>query len=178
MANFGGLDGRVYTPLMSLLDYAEQEGQKNMEFHIKSHEILSASCEKTLTFILAAATLAMTGAVSGLMQPVTKDLDLRTWGCLLIVIAVALTIQGALLVRNAMLTDNVHPPSNQPKNLYQKAYSLEQIKEFELVNLEDRIQKIRQTNDKKAAVLNKARLNLIYSFYWSAGAAFFKLLFL
>lgn len=161
---------------MSLLDYAEQEGQKNMEFHIKSLEILSASCEKTLTFMLAAAALALTGAITAFMTPVTATMDLRIWGMFLIGIALTLAGLAVWFVPAAMLTDSVHPPSNQPKNLYQPQFTLEQIKEAELKNLEERIRKARKTCEKKAGVLNRARLGLVWIFIGSAITAFFSLL--
>lgn len=161
---------------MSLLDYAEREGQKNMEFHIKSLEILSASCEKTLTFMLAAGSLSLTAGITSLMQPVTPATDIRIWGHFLIYLTIWLAGLSIWFMKGTMMAEDVHPPSNEPMNLYQPAHSLADIQAKELESLQRRINKVVEACQKKANLLNKGREALAATLIGTSVLALFVLI--
>lgn len=135
-----------------LLEYAESAGLENLRNHVAAADTLAKEANTTLTVLLAGA--------AGSLAYTLKLLD-GSSASLSIGLATAcfyLFALSASLVWRCMKIDALPNTTNEPQNLYQADYSITQIREAELKNIQNRIRQADQRNTKTAYWLNRIRL--------------------
>jgi hypothetical protein len=152
--------------MSELLDWVEKAAQENLKFRLQNAETLAKEASSTLTVLLAGIGAAFAYAAKGLEQPSPTPLALGA-----LVLATWLMITGVLLVWNCMLTTSLPAPTNEPKNLYQKGYEIDALREAELKNIQERIEELAKRNHRVAAWLDRCRLLAITSLFISAVVA-------
>jgi hypothetical protein len=143
-----------------ILKWAEQGGAENMKFHAQTAEQLAKDANTTLTLLLAGVggSLAIVAKVLE-TQPHQSPSVLAGAGAM----AVWFMVLAALVLHWCIQTRSFPAPTNEPKNLYQIAYPLTDLRQWELQNLQERIEQLTKRNDDVAK-----RLDLIR--YASAGS--------
>ena len=157
---------------MTHLEFVQGEATKNMDFHMQNMDNLQTEGNTTATFLSVAVSASFSAAVSIFAAGNHMKLALA-----LSFLCVYLAIVGAYLVFACLRARYVQPPTNEPKNLkLQDGFTSEQIQQFELENLQGRIDSNRIRNDKAAWHLNCVRLLIFASpAFFSAVLAFIAL---
>lgn len=126
----------------ALLDYVEKAAQANMAFHLENTDALRASGNSLLLLLLAGGG----GALAYTAELLHRDQEPYLIGALA---AVSLYLFGlaAWLSWKCLMTMPLQAPANEPGNLYQPGLDLDQIRETELENLQQRIEIVRSQND-------------------------------
>jgi len=138
---------------MNHLEYVQQEAGKNMAFHMENMDSLQKESNTTLTFLYVVISAAFSGAVKLFSSHSALSLAISL-SCL----CVYLALLAAYLVFSCMMARDVDAPSNEPKNLkIPDGYTSEQIQNFELENLQQRIDFNKKRNEKTAFHLNMVR---------------------
>lgn len=143
-----------------VLDYAEKAGLENLKFRLQNAETLAKESNGILTILLAGIGGAMALATKGFEQahPLPSAITVGAVG-----LAVWLMVAAAVLVVFCMLSMDLPAPTNEPLNLYQPDFALEQIRVVELRNLDLRIKQATARNHRVAAWLDRVRLLAILS---------------
>lgn len=139
--------------MSDLLDWAEKSGLENLNFRLQNAETLAKEAASTLTILLAGIGGALAFAVKGFEEAPPTPLAIGTAG-----LAIWLMITGCLLVVFCMLTTSLPALTNEPKNLYQKGFELNALREVELRNIQERITQTAARNHRVAAWLDRCRL--------------------
>ena len=79
------------------------------------------------------------------------------------VVCLYFLVLSGLLITKCLQIDEIQVPTNEPDNLYQPRYDLLAIREAELKNVQERINKAAARNLKTANWLNKIRLLTLVS---------------
>lgn len=143
--------------MCEILEWAEKSGIENMKFRLQNAETLAKEAASTLTVVLAGMGGAMAYAIKVFEQPVTSIAVATS------VLTLWLMFVASVLVVNCMLSADLPAPTNEPMNLYQKDFTLDQLKTAELKNLDDRIKQVTSRNHRIAAWLDRSRLLAIAS---------------
>ncbi|MEW8072926.1 MAG: hypothetical protein AB2826_21120 [Candidatus Thiodiazotropha sp.] len=154
--------------MTDLLTYAETAGLENLRFRIQNSEVLAKEAASTLTIILAGMGGSLAFAANGLEQTMPSSLTIGAAA-----LALWLMFVGCLLVVFCMLTTELQAPTNEPDNLYQTGYSVEEIRRAELNNIQDRIKLATARNRRVAGWLDRCRLLSLVSPVIFAIPAFF-----
>lgn len=144
--------------MSDLIDYAEKAGLENIRFRLQNSETLAKEASSTLTVLLA--------GMGGSLAYAAKLFEEGTPSALMVgaaAVSAWLMVASILLVVFCMLTTSLPSPTNEPSNLYQKAFALEAIREVELRNLDERIKEVAARNHRVAAWLDRARLLAVSS---------------
>ena len=107
-----------------LLDWTEKAAQENLKFHLQNADSLAKEANTTLTVLLA--------ALGGVLAYALKLLDSGLISATLVSVAVLtlyLTALCSLLVFKCMKIAPIPAPTNEPKNLYQKDFALDRLRE-------------------------------------------------
>ncbi|MDP1586609.1 MAG: hypothetical protein Q8M07_02600 [Prosthecobacter sp.] len=154
--------------MSELIDWAERAGLENLKFRLQNSEALAKEASSTLTVLLAGVGGSLAYAVKGFERDVVSPL---------VVGAAAMSgwlmLAGCLLIVFCMLTTSLPAPTNEPKNLYQKTFAIELLREVELENIQERIEQTAARNHRVAAWLDRCRLLVITSPLIFVVAAFF-----
>lgn len=150
-----------------LLEWVEKAGQENLRFRLQNSETLAKEAAWTLTVLMAGMAGSLAYAAKGFEQSPPTSLAVGAG-----VLAMWLMIAGFMLVIFCMLTTSLPAPTNEPKNLYQKDFPLEAIRQVELRNLQERIEQTAARNHRVAAWLDRCRLLALASPLVFAIAAF------
>jgi hypothetical protein len=144
--------------MKELLDWTEKAAQENLKFHLQNADNLAKEANTTLTVLLAAlgAALAYTLKVfdAGTATAATAGAAGLT---------LYLTALCGLLVFKCMKIAPIPAPTNEPRNLYQKDFALDALREVELNNTQERIDQAVARNDGTTAWLNKVRVLAVLS---------------
>jgi hypothetical protein len=144
---------------MNHREYIQQEAAKNIAFHFECMECLQKESNNTLTFLYVVVAAAFSGAFKLFSSHGSKVLA----GSLSILCAY-LAFLAAYLVLKCLLARDAEAPANEPKNLKIKSpYSSEEIQDFELENLQIRIDRTKERNEKTAKNLNRVRVLICIS---------------
>lgn len=144
--------------MADLLDWAEKAGLENIRFRLQNAETLAKDTSSTLTMLLAGMAGALAYAVKGFeVQPITQ----LVFGAA--VLSAWLMLIATLLMVKCILTTSLPAPTNEPKNLYQKEFALDLLREVELRNLQERIVQTTARNHRVAAWLDRVRLSAVAS---------------
>jgi hypothetical protein len=138
--------------MSDLLDWAEKAGVENLKARRENAEHLLKEGVTTFTILIAAAT--------GALAYVIKGLEAKTWWLVggAGTFSTYMYVLCAVLVLRVLQAKDLPALYNEPMSLYQKQYSLEALREVELKNLQERIDKTTARNDATAKSLNRIRL--------------------
>ncbi len=142
----------------SLIDWVEHAALENLRFRLQNAETLAKEAASTLTVLIAGIGFSFAYAIKGYGQ---TDLTALTIG--ISALFAWLMLAGCLLIINCMLSASLPTPTNEPKNLYQKDFELDKLREVELSNIQDRISQATNRNHRISAWLDRVRLMVIAS---------------
>ncbi|HEX5338937.1 MAG TPA: hypothetical protein VFW53_10920 [Gallionella sp.] len=144
--------------MKELLDWTEKAALENLKFHLQNADNLAKEANTTLTVLLAAlgAALAYTlkASDSGIVTTATIGVAVLT---------LYLTSLCGLLVFKCMKIAPIPAPANEPRNLYQKDFEFDALREVELSNMQERIDQAVARNDGTTAWLNRVRIGAVLS---------------
>jgi len=151
-----------------LLDWVETQTEKNMTFRIGCLDHVRSEANTTLSILLAGAGACFVLAINN-------------WGedCRLVTALIGTTVYlfsiGGVLVLKALLLADVLPPTNEPKNLYQPEAKLDEIREAEIWNAQERITAMTRVGNQAGNWLNFVRMAavvtpLIFLLIWWVSA--------
>jgi len=139
---------------MSHLEYVQQESAKNMEFHMENMGHLQKESNTTLTFLFVVISASFSAAVKLFAGGGAIGLALS-----LAILCVYLTGLAVYLIFSCLMARTAKAPANEPENLkLREGYTSEEIQQFELDNLQSRIQFNQERNEKTAWRLNLVRV--------------------
>ncbi|MDR3457358.1 MAG: hypothetical protein P4N60_07925 [Verrucomicrobiae bacterium] len=144
---------------MTHLEYMQGEAAKNMAFHMEDMEKLQAATDTTLNFLYVFISAVFSASVRMYLEDGYAAIKIS-----LPVLCIYLTALAIYLVLSCGLARSVEAPANEPKKLkIPDGYTSEQIQNFELDNLQVRIEKNRDRNARTANNLNFVRVMLCFS---------------
>jgi hypothetical protein len=142
------------------LDYVEQQGLRNIEFHVKGLESLQKEAHLTLTVSMAAMSAAFTSAFGIYTKAGWM------WATVLWLLSVYFWFVTFCMTK-AIVPRTLFPTGNEPKNLIpflgEQGFTLEQVREKELLLLQERIENIIERNQATGKIIQSARRLLIFS---------------
>lgn len=141
-----------------LLEWAEQCGVENLKRKLDSADTLAKEAEHTLTLIVAAAGASLAYAIKAFEPEATTPIVFGT-----AVLCGYLTIVGFVLVVGGMLIRSIPALHQEPKNIAQPGYSIDDIREEELKNIQERIKQASERNTKTTRYINFARIATMLS---------------
>jgi hypothetical protein len=134
------------------LDFFEAEAKENAAFHIACAETLMREANTFLNLLLAGA-----GGALALMVTLAEKLA-PTWQIFGTAATSAyLFLLAGLLLLKCLRVRPIYPPANEPKNLMQDGFSLEQIRRAEMKARQTCIDINRIRNDAVGLWLNRCR---------------------
>ena len=143
------------------LDYAESQAVRNVEFHLKNLESLSKEAHLTLSVLLAGIPAAFTFGLKFYNQT-----GMGTWGGALLLLSLYLWFVGVYLM-GAIKPRPVYAPGNEPSKLEpvlnDPKFTLEEIREEELKNLQERITQNRLRCEDTGKIVNNSRKAILVS---------------
>jgi hypothetical protein len=145
--------------MTELIDWVEAQAQENLKFRLSCLESIVKECNTTLTILLAGI-----GASAAYVFKLLETAKPETWMLAgAISLCLYLLLLSAVLIFKCLKIDEIQVLTNEPENLYKKQYTLLEIREGELINVQQRINKARDRNLKTANWLNKIRLSMLAS---------------
>lgn len=139
-----------------LLDWAEKAGLESIKLHHQAADDLGKEATTTLTVLLAGAGGALAYSAKAIDGGGASPLAVSSGAaCVWLFVLCAILVQKCLKVRD------IAAQINEPLNLFQPEYDLDALREVELKNLQERINQVRERNEKTAYWLNGVRLAAI-----------------
>jgi len=132
------------------LDWIEKIGTENMKLHHVSADNLAKDSATTLTVLLA--------GLGGSLAYAAKAFD--EWSSLSAgasALTVWLSVLSFYLVKKCLMTTAIPQVYNEPRNFLDKNYTIHELREAELVNLQVRIDDAAKRNANLAKHLNRVR---------------------
>lgn len=144
------------------LDWLEKQANLNMDFHLKNIDALSKEVHLTLTLLFVAIPASLNYAVKWYLME-----DYRTLGCTMALLCIYLWFIAVYLAR-AIKARDIMASGNEPAKLRtfiiqqhtqhpKSATVLEDVREGELLNLQERIDDNRRRSEETATVVNRSR---------------------
>ncbi len=131
------------------LDYAERCGIENMRERIEVAAMIQREANTALALLLAGAGAALAYAAGDS----TRQMSIAAFAVSVYLFCLA------LLLANKCLGLIAYPAIfNEPGKLNRPEYSLEQIRNWELENLQARINEAVQINEQRGELLNRCRV--------------------
>ena len=152
------------------LDFFEAEAQKNADFHLENAEALLREGNTFLNLLLAGAggLLALMISLAEKTAPLWQTAGTGAASAYLFFLS-------GLLVFKCLWARPIYPPANEPKNLMQEGFEIEQIRRAELKTRQACIDANRDRNDLVGLWLNKCRAMAAFTpivFAVAAGVAY------
>lgn len=145
--------------MTELIDWVETQAHENLKFRLNCLENILKECNITLTILLAGV-----GTTAAYAFKLFNSSDSKQWLIFgIISLCLYFLVLSGFLISKCMKIDEIQVPTNEPDNLYQKQYTLLQIREAELINTQNRINKAVARNLKVAEWLNRIRLLILFS---------------
>lgn len=144
-------------PDIQLIDWVESQAQENLKFRLNCLENILKECNTTLTILLA----GVGGTAAYLFKLLESPHPHSGMLAGLAALCLYLLLLSGLLIINCLKIDEIQVPTNEPENLYTKDYTVMQIREGELINVQERINKAAARNLYAADWLNKIRLAML-----------------
>lgn len=138
-----------------LLDWAEKNGLENLRFRLQISEALAKDASSTLTLTLAAMGGAMAYGIKGLEGGTVSPLVIG-----ILAVTGWLAFCAMLIVFRCIQTRELVAPTNEPNNIFQPEYALDDLRRVELKNIQMRIEQATARNWTVAYWLDKSRLML------------------
>ena len=133
--------------MTTVLEWAEKAGLENLRDHANNAELMQRQVSTLLTLLLSGAGAALYFAVAN-----------REFIIASVVISLWLFGIAAILTLKCLMFGDFPSVWNEPKNLNLKGYSLSQLREYELENLQERISDAARINFIKSLRLNNCIL--------------------
>jgi hypothetical protein len=133
-----------------LLDWVEQAALENIRAHVKCADDIKRESNTAMAIIIAGASGALAYAAKLIESPTDLPLALAAG-----MLSIYLFSLCAVLVFKCLTVGVFPSPTNEPKHLYQKQFSLETLREVELKNIQKRIEAAVRINDARALWLNR-----------------------
>lgn len=130
--------------MTTVLDWAEKAGIESLKEHVNNRDLILKETNALLTLLLSGAGAAL---YFGMQH---GEIRLAA-----IVVSFWLFGVAAILSLKCLMFGDYPAVWNEPKNLNQKNYELDQLREYELENLQTRIRDARTLNITKSAWRNK-----------------------
>lgn len=141
------------------IDWIERQAMENLRFRLANAETLAKEANATLLILLAGLGGGLAYVVKGMAMPAPSALmaGATAFTGWLMVCALVLTVK-------CILTANLPVPSNEPKNL-KAAFDLDldTARQFELENIQARIDDTKARNWRVAKWLDRVRLMAVFS---------------
>jgi hypothetical protein len=135
-----------------LIEWVEKQALENLRFRIQDAETIAKESNATLTILLA----ALGGGIAYCAKLVEADASREVLAGMISALSYVAVLCGLLL--NRCLKIAAMPvPTNEPRNLLRKDFSLNAIREAELLNVQARIDEAVARNDFTADWLNRVR---------------------
>lgn len=145
----------------TLLDWVEKAAIENFKVQHQTADILAKEAATTLTLLLAGlgagtayAIRAITGEVAG---PIA-------YGA--VAFTIYLIVLSIVLVLKCLKIQPIPSIFNEPKNLLNDLYSFDEIRKFQLENMQEGIEEAGARNGRVARSLNRIRLAAVASPCW------------
>ena len=135
------------------LEWIEKQGQESLKSRFATADLLAKEAQTTLTVLLA--------GVGGSTAYAAKIFESASPGSIAIgaaAVCAYLVALSVLLVLLCMMFQSYPALSQDPRNLMHPTYSLDEIREEEVKNLDDRIADAKKINDTRASRLNRFRI--------------------
>lgn len=129
--------------MITVLDWAEKSAIENMKDHVNNADLIQKQASTLLTMLLSGAGAALYFGV-----------DHEALRMAAVAISIWLFILAGCLTRKCLMFGDFPSVWNEPKNLYQKSYELDKLREVELKNLQIRIDDAMNLNFEKSLRLN------------------------
>lgn len=145
----------------SLVNFVFQEAKQNMQFHFENMESLHKDSMATANLLYIVIAASLSAAVKLFAGGTHTLLALA-----LSLMCIYLLVLGLILVSKCLTARNVEPAANEPKNLLkakENGLSEDQAKEFELQNLQARIDSNRVRNEQTANDLKFVQRSIFLS---------------
>jgi len=143
---------------VGLLSWAEKAALENIRFHLQIADSLAREAATTLTLLLAGIGGTVAHVVRGVDSNAISDTTIAS-----LVLAIYLTVLAIVLIFKCMKIEAIPAPTNEPKNLYQPEFELDELKKAELDNMQVRIEQIVYRNENTTGWLNEVRLFAAFS---------------
>jgi hypothetical protein len=142
--------------MSDVLDWAEKAGNENIKFRLQNSEALAKESAVMLTILIT----GLGGALALAMRYTETATASEPIAAGAAAVSVWFMISAVTLVHQCIRTFDLPAPTNEPINLYQPAFTLIQLREVELQNLQHRIEDVTRRNGRVARWLDRVR-------YWS-----------
>lgn len=154
-----------------MLDWAERYGHENMSAHMRVTETLAREAQTTMTLLMTVIGAATAYVIRGLEAGALSSVGTGVFATLC-----WLVLAAAALLLKCQLASELQIGANEPKNLYQPAYDLNDLRAAELEGLQRRINMNVERNNKTAKWLNITRgmmlaAPIIFTLTWLVSAA-------
>ena len=141
------------------LDWIEKNALENLRSRINTADILAKEAQVTLTVLLAGIGAALGYAFKdgSIASNISRSM---------LILSGYLMIIAGIVVFTCMMVVEIPMVTNEPQNLNgekTKNLSLEEIRGYELENIQKRIDETRNRNDVTAKWLNRARALTVFS---------------
>ena len=140
------------------IDWIEKQAAENLKFRLQICETLAKDANTLLTILITAIGAVVAYAIKSTENNGDSALLAGT-----IAMGAWLMIIALILVFKCIMTSKLIPIGNEPKKLNLENYNLEEIKVFELENVQNSIIHTAKRNQKTAYWLDKARLATVSS---------------
>jgi hypothetical protein len=144
--------------LTALIEWVEKQALDNLRFRIQDAENIAKESNTTLTVLLA----ALGGGIAYCAKLLEADADQEVVAGVVVALAYVAGLCGVLVVK-CMKIMAMPVPTNEPRNLLQKGFSLNAVREVELQNVQARIDEAVARNDVTSAWLNRVRLLAVFT---------------
>lgn len=138
-----------------LLDWVEKNALENLRFRLQNAETLAKEASSVLTLDLAAMGGSLAYGVKGLEGGTITPLIGGT-----LVSTIWLAICAIVIVFRCLQSRELAAPTNEPNNIFQPEYSLDDLRRVELKNIQARIEQTTTRNQTVAFWLDRCRLML------------------
>lgn len=140
------------------LKWAEEQGLKNLQEKFTTGDNINKEAQTTLTYVLAAMGASFAYVVQALDKPLTP----LVFGTA--ILCAYFTALGIGLVWRTLFLSDFPSPFQEPKNLTQRPdLSLDEVREGELVNIDERIVDAKEWIRRKSQAINIVRAALVAS---------------
>lgn len=158
-ADVGNIPARLYSVFVTHLEYMQSEASRNMSFHMDNMDNLQKESNNTLTFLYVVISASFSGALKLFL-----DGKLTILAVSLSILCCYLALLAVCLVFSCMWAKDAEAPANEPRNLkIKEPYTSVEIQQFELENLQKRIEFNRNRNAKTGQRLNLIRVFICLS---------------
>lgn len=135
------------------LEWIERHAQESLKSRFQTAELLSKESQTTLTVLLAAIGASAAYAAKIFQPGATSPIEIAA-----AVTCVYLVVLAVTLVAACMIFVSYPALHQDPVNLMHPTYSIDEIREAEINNLQERITEAAVINTRRAQRLNRLRI--------------------